>query len=89
MDLFEINFRGFRNEWRTHLVFLSAALLVVVENIFSDVLPAVMVSGHVIHPLLQPFIAPPARVQENPQQQHCEHTESSLGMSLGADQVAL
>lgn len=48
-----------------------------------------MVSGHVIHPLLQAFIAPPARVQENPQQQHCEHTGSSLEITFSNDQVSL
>lgn len=74
----ESNLGWVLNKSCTHLVFLSAALLVVVEHILSDVLPAVMVSGNVIHPLLQPFIAPPARVQENSQQQHCEHTGSSL-----------
>lgn len=35
-----------------------------------------MVRRHMIYTLLQPLIAPPACVQENPQQQHCGGTES-------------
>lgn len=53
-----------------HLVLLPASLLVIVEDVLSDVLPAVVVGGDMVNPLLQPFVAPPTSVEENAQQQH-------------------
>ena len=53
-----------------YLVLLPASLLVIVEDVLSDVLPAVVVGGDVVDALLQPFVAPPASVEENAQQQH-------------------
>lgn len=54
-----------------YLVLLSSTLLVVVEDVLSDVLPAVVVGRHMVDALLQPFVAPPAGVEEDAQQQHC------------------
>lgn len=56
----------------SYLVLLPTALLVIVEDVLSDVLPAVMVGGDMVNTLLQSFVAPPTGVKENAQQQHCE-----------------
>ncbi|TNN58388.1 hypothetical protein EYF80_031399 [Liparis tanakae] len=68
--------------WTTlvYLVLLPTALLVIVEDVLPDVLPAVVVGGDVVHALLQPFVAPPASVEENAQQQHCRGDRQLCGL---------
>lgn len=48
-----------------HLVLLPASLLIIVEDVLSDVLPAIVVGGDMVNALFQPFVAPPAGVEEN------------------------
>lgn len=62
----------------SHLVLLSTSLFVVVEHILSDVLPAVVVSGHVVHALLQALVAPPASVQEDPKQENYKGHQAEI-----------
>lgn len=58
--------RVFVHAW--HLVLLSATLLIVVEDVLPDVLPAIMVSRDMVDTLLQALIASPAAVEEDSQQ---------------------
>lgn len=53
-----------------HLVLLTTSFFVVVEDVLSDVFPAVVVGGDMVHAFLHPFVASPASVEENAQQQH-------------------
>lgn len=50
-----------------YLVLLPTALLIVVEDVLPDVLPAVMMRRDVVNALFQPFVGPPASVEENAQ----------------------
>lgn len=65
-----------------HLVFLPTTLLIVVEDVLPDVLPAIMVSGDVVDTLLQALIASPAAVEEDSQQQHCKKHSGGTASQL-------
>lgn len=62
-----------------HLVLFATSFFVIVEDILSDVLPAVVVGGDMVNTLLQPFVAPPACVEKNAQQQHWSKDHSGGG----------
>lgn len=53
-----------------YLVLLASAFLVVVEHIFTDVLPLAVVRRHMVHTLLQALVSPPAGVEKQAQHQH-------------------
>lgn len=54
----------------SYLVLLPSTFLVVVEHVFSDVLPLPVVRRHMVHTLLQALVPPPAGVQKQAQHQY-------------------
>lgn len=53
-----------------YLVLLTTSFLIVVEDILSDVFPAVVVGGDMVHAFLHSFVTSPARVEKDAQQQY-------------------
>ena len=61
-----------------HLVLLPSTFLIVVEHIFSDVLPLAVVCRHVVNTLLEALVSSPTGVEKQPQHQHWGVSESVL-----------
>lgn len=62
-----------------HLVLLTTSFFIIVEDILSDVFPAIVVGRDMVHPFLHPFVTSPASVEENAQQQHwSEEVQQSM-----------
>lgn len=53
-----------------HLVLLTASFFIVVEDVLSDVFPAVMVGGNMVHAFFYSFVTSPTSVEEDAQQQY-------------------
>lgn len=74
-----------------YLILLPSALLVIVEHIFSDVLPLAVVCRHMVHTFLQSLVSPPAGVEKQAQHQHWGVPESRLtqskNTSLGVNEL--
>lgn len=53
-----------------HLVLLTASFLIVIEDVLSDVFPAVVVGGDMVHAFLHSFVTSPTCVEKDAQQQN-------------------
>lgn len=64
-----------------YLILLASTFFIIVEDIFPDVLPLAVVRGHMVHPLFQALVSPPAGVEKQAEHQHWGVPQSRLTQS--------